>query len=76
MKLLLATALVLAGCTSVRAQVPAPPAEQVITIAMPASEWNTVLQGLGELPLKVSFALVQNIQKQAQDQMKPKKDGK
>lgn len=80
----IATALVLAGCTSVRAGDTFVPgggsggvaSDPIVTIALPASAWNTVLEGLGELALKRSFSLVQTIQSQAQDQMKPKKDGK
>ena len=34
-------------------------------------EVNIVLQGLGELPAKLSMGLITNIQKQAEKQMKP-----
>ena len=35
---------------------------------------NIVLTGLGELPAKVSFELIGNIQKQAAEQLKEKTD--
>lgn len=75
MKALVVACILFSGCTSARAQVPTPP-DPIVTIALPSSQWNTVLQGLGELPLKASFALVQNIQNQAAAQLKLKDEPK
>lgn len=46
-------------------------AEQTVTIKLPVADWNIVLQGLGELPLKTSYGVLQNIQAQSAPQLKP-----
>lgn len=43
-------------------------APQEITIHLPPAAWNTVIQGLAELPMKTAFPVVQAIQEQAKAQ--------
>jgi len=42
-----------------------------MTFELELAEVNTILQGLGELPAKLSMSLIQNIQDQAAPQMQP-----
>lgn len=57
------------------AQAPAPPMppQQELVIRLPVAAWNTVLQGLLELPMKTAQPIVQSIQDQAKTQMEPPK---
>lgn len=41
-------------------------------IKLSGEDLNKVLSGLGELPAKVSFELILNLQKQVEEQMKSK----
>ena len=45
-----------------------------ITLELTIEECNLILQGLGELPAKMSLVMIQKIQSQAQSQMKIVKD--
>lgn len=45
--------------------------EQTVTIKLPVSSWNIVLQGLGELQLKTAIPVLQDIQAQSAPQLKP-----
>jgi hypothetical protein len=47
-----------------------PRQDRKITISLSEQEWNIVLQGLSELPMKVSGAVYSNILSQAQVQYK------
>ncbi len=69
--LIVACVLMLAGCGTVRAQTPPPQPNPMIDIKLPSATWNTVLQGLAELPLKTALPIVQDILNQAAPQMKP-----
>ncbi len=72
------TALVVALATSSlvahAAETPGPagvspsPADPVILVHLPTSSWNVVLQGLGELPLKLALPVLNEIQAQAAKQ--------
>lgn len=42
-----------------------------MTFELELAEVNIILQGLGELPAKLSMNLIQNIQDQAASQMQP-----
>lgn len=42
-------------------------------IKLSGEDLNKVLSGLGELPAKVSFELILNLQKQAEEQMEAQK---
>lgn len=83
-RIIVGLALLLAGCAGQPAHAQNPPlqsgqpmpgtpaaADQSITIKLPAAEWNVVLQGLGELPLKAALTVLQDIQSQAAAQVKP-----
>ena len=67
--LILALGTLLSGCAHAQQL---PPPAQVVTITLPAADWNVVLQGLGELPLKTAMPVLQNIQQQAAPQVAPK----
>jgi hypothetical protein len=49
--------------------------EQIIKIELKLSELNLALQGLGELPAKVSFNIIAKIQQQANEQLKNSENG-
>lgn len=48
-----------------------PKQERKITITLSEQEWNTVLQGLGKLPLENSQQVYMSIMQQAQSQLQP-----
>jgi hypothetical protein len=49
--------------------------EQNLKVELKLSELNLVLQGLGELPAKISFNLIQKVQSQANEQLKNSENG-
>ena len=46
--------------------------EKNLKFQLTLEEVNTILQGLGELPAKLSMNLIQKLQEQAAPQMQPK----
>lgn len=48
---------------------------QVLKFEVETHEANLILQGLGELPARVSMNLIAKLQSQAQSQLEQKKEG-
>lgn len=48
---------------------------QKLTFEMTVEEANLVLEGLGQLPFKQVFALISNLQEQAQEQLNANANG-
>lgn len=45
--------------------------EKILKLELTVQEVNILLQGLGELPAKISIQLISKINQQAQEQLKP-----
>lgn len=45
--------------------------DQTINLSLTLAEANLILAGLAELPAKHSLGLIQKVQQQAQEQLKP-----
>lgn len=48
---------------------------QLISIELPAKDWNTTLAALSELPHRIATPLINSIMQQVQDMTEPKGDG-
>jgi hypothetical protein len=68
--LLIAIALIALPVAAFAQTVPPAP-EKIITIALPVSQWNIVLAGLGKLPLETAEQTFEAIQGQASKQVAP-----
>lgn len=55
--------------TLTTSQTPQNKQERKITVSLTLSDWNTVLQGLNEMPFKVSSPIINSITMQAQAQL-------
>lgn len=72
--LLLATAFFFATSPAFSDTIAPPPAQ--VTIKLSVADWQTVINGLGELKTKDAMPVIEQIQAQAKDQINPTEKAK